>query len=253
MIRGEGACLVCGKPIRYFDKMKKMECVFCHKEFESNACCEEGHFVCDECHEKRGVEVILRECETTASRDPIEIMRKLMEDPYIYMHGPEHHIMAGAALLTAYHNCGGQIDLKEALEEMRSRGSKYPGGACGMWGACGAALSAGICFSIMTSSSPLSVETWGLGNRLTAACLSAIGETGGPRCCKRDSFTALHEAVKFIGKNLGIVLEEPEQLLCRFSDRNSQCIRFRCPYYPGRRNGSKNTLTGIQNTNEVSK
>ena len=95
--------------------------------------------------------------------------------------------------------------------------------------------------------------SWGLGNRLTAACLSAIGETGGPRCCKRDSFTALHEAVKFIGKNLGIVLEEPEQLLCRFSDRNSQCIRFRCPYYPGRRNGSKNTLTGIQNTNEASK
>ena len=144
MIRGEGACLVCGKPIRYFDKMKKMECVFCHKEFESNACCEEGHFVCDECHEKRGVEVILRECETTASRDPIEIMRKLMEDPYIYMHGPEHHIMAGAALLAAYYNCGGQIDLKEALEEMRSRGSKYPGGACGMWGCCGAAVSTGI-------------------------------------------------------------------------------------------------------------
>ena len=81
MIRGEGACLVCGKPIRYFDKMKKMECVFCRKEFESNACCEEGHFVCDECHEKQGVEVILRGCETTVSRNPIEIMRKLMEDP----------------------------------------------------------------------------------------------------------------------------------------------------------------------------
>ena len=27
MTRGEGACLVCGKPIIYFDKAKKMKCV----------------------------------------------------------------------------------------------------------------------------------------------------------------------------------------------------------------------------------
>lgn len=28
-----------------------------------------------------------------------------------HMHGPEHHIMVGAALLTAYKNAGGDIDL----------------------------------------------------------------------------------------------------------------------------------------------
>ena len=116
MTRGEGACLVCGKPIIYFDKAKKMECIMCHKTFESYASCEDGHFVCDECHEKRGVEVILRECKKTDSRNPVEIMQKLMEDPYIYMHGPEHHIMAGAALLAAYHNSGGEIELEGAME-----------------------------------------------------------------------------------------------------------------------------------------
>lgn len=246
-------CLVCGQALEYLVRQEPMICSFCGKTFLSNTKCREGHYVCDACHEKQGIREILEICRRETSTNPAEILVKMMENPYVYMHGPEHHVMVGAALLTACHNAGREMDFPAVLEEMRDRGSQIPGGACGMWGACGAALSAGICFSIMTSSSPLSVETWGLGNRLTAACLSAIGETGGPRCCKRDSFTALHEAVKFIGKNLGIVLEEPEQLLCRFSDRNSQCIRFRCPYYPRRRNGSKNTLTGIQNTNEASK
>ena len=231
MIRGEGACLVCGKPIRYFDKMKKMECVFCHKEFESNACCEEGHFVCDECHEKQGVEVILRECETTASRNPIEIMQKLMEDPYIYMHGPEHHIMAGAALLAAYHNCGGQIDLKEALEEMRSRGSKYPGGACGMWGCCGAAVSTGMFVSIVTKATPLTGKSWRLSNQMTARALGALAELGGPRCCKRNCFTAVKEAVGFAKGNLGVEMELPEQIRCGFSAENKECLKVHCPYF----------------------
>ena len=48
--------------------------------------------------------------------------------PFCHMHGPEHHIMVGSALLTAYHNAGGQIDLPKALSEMISRGSKVPGG-----------------------------------------------------------------------------------------------------------------------------
>ncbi|MCG8399661.1 DUF5714 domain-containing protein, partial [Bacillus atrophaeus] len=77
----------------------------------------------------------------------MEILQKIMECPYIYMHGPEHHVMVGAALLTAWHNGGGQIDFPAALEEMKKRGSQIPGGICGLWGTCGAAVSAGIFFS----------------------------------------------------------------------------------------------------------
>lgn len=47
MRRGEGACLVCGKSITYFDKARKMECMICHETFESHASCEDGHYVCD--------------------------------------------------------------------------------------------------------------------------------------------------------------------------------------------------------------
>ena len=231
MTRGEGACLVCGKPLQYFETMRKMECVFCHREFESNASCEDGHFVCDECHEKKGVEVILRECKTTASKNPIEIMQKLMEDSYIYMHGPEHHIMAGAALLVAYHNSGGKIELEGALEEMKARGSKYPGGACGMWGCCGAAVSVGMFMSIVTKATPLTGKSWRLSNQATAKALIALAGLGGPRCCKRNCFTAVKEAVEFVRENLGISMELPEKIQCDFSDENQQCLKKNCPYY----------------------
>lgn len=59
--------------------------------------------------------------------------------------------MVGAALLTAYRNAGGKIDLKRALSEMVSRGKEIPGGSCGFWGACGAGISAGIYLSIVTA------------------------------------------------------------------------------------------------------
>ena len=41
MARNQGACLVCGRPIIYFERAQKMECVMCHGEFESHASCEE--------------------------------------------------------------------------------------------------------------------------------------------------------------------------------------------------------------------
>lgn len=55
----------------------------------------------------------------------------MMSMSFCHMHGPEHHIMVGAALLTAYKNAGGNIDLNKALLEMYSRGKDVPGGVCG--------------------------------------------------------------------------------------------------------------------------
>ena len=148
------------------------------------------------------------------------------------MHGPEHHILVGAALLAAYKNAGGKVDsFEDALEEMRHRGSEYPGGACGMWGCCGAAVSTGIFMSIILKATPLTGKSWGRANRMTARALEAIGEAGGPRCCKRDSFKAVTEAVNFVEKELGVKMELPEKICCTFSDENAQCLKAKCPYY----------------------
>lgn len=243
MARNVGACLVCGKPIVYYEKAQKMECAMCHGIFESHASCEDGHYVCDECHARQGIQVILEGCRESTEKNPIVIVQRLMEDPYIYMHGPEHHVMVGAALLTAYKNCGGfkecsdsvseeeQSVFEKALEEMKARGGEYPGGACGLWGCCGAAVSTGIFMSIITKATPLTGKSWRLSNQMTSRALEAIAELGGPRCCKRNSFTAVKEAVGFVKEKLGVAMELSEKIECSFSGENQQCLKKHCPYY----------------------
>ena len=230
---GRGGCLLCGQELVYHKEAVEMTCALCGRKEKGHAACQAGHYVCDACHEKKGLEAIRRICMETSLRDPIAIMQAVMEDPFIYMHGPEHHVMAGAALLAAYHNCGGQICLEEALGQMEERGSQIPGGVCGFWGCCGAGVSAGIFMSIVTGATPLAGKSWGLSNRMTARALEAMGEIGGPRCCKRDTFTAVREAVRMAGEELGVGMELPERIVCTFSGENRQCLRGKCPYYQG--------------------
>ncbi|MBQ1252237.1 MAG: SAM-dependent methyltransferase [Firmicutes bacterium] len=222
-------CLICGAPLKYLETEKEMECFLCHKKAQSNACCEQGHYVCDECHSK-GVDSILGLCLKEESKDPLEIFGKLVDLPFCHMHGPEHHILVGSALLTAYKNSGGDIDLAKALAEMQVRGGKVPGGICGFWGSCGAAISTGIFVSIVTGSTPLAEKEWGLCNLMTSRVLNAVGTIGGPRCCKRNGYTAIREAVGFAAEHLGVTMELSE-IICRHREQNNQCIGTRCPYF----------------------
>ena len=83
--------------------------------------------------------------------------------------------MVGSALLVAYKNAGGEIDLPEALLEMMNRGKAVPGGACGFWGACGAGISTGMFISIISGATPLKNEPWGLANKMTSKHLTQSG------------------------------------------------------------------------------
>ncbi len=222
-------CLICGAPLTYLEQNELMECSICHKKEPSKTVCEKGHYICNECH-TQGLDGIIGVCLSEQSKNPIVILQKLMALPFCHMHGPEHHVMVGAALLTAYRNAGGEIDLPKALAEMQARGRKIPGGACGFWGACGAGVSAGIFVSIVTGSTPLATEAWGLSNKMTASALEAIGTVGGPRCCKRDSYLAIIKAVEFAKDNLGVTMESGD-VICTHSSQNNQCIQTRCPFY----------------------
>ena len=223
-------CIICKAPLEYLEKDELMECAICHKKEYSKTRCVNGHYVCNECHTS-GVDLIISLCLEEKSRNPFEIINKMMEQPFCHMHGPEHHIMVGSALLTAYRNAGGDIDLKTALVEMLHRGKAVPGGACGFWGACGAAISSGMFISIISKSTPLAKEPWGLSNLMTSRSLEAIGKIGGPRCCKRDSYLSLISAVNFAKEHFGIEMECPD-IICHFSSHNNQCLGRRCPFSP---------------------
>ena len=173
-------CLICGAALEYLQRDEEMECAVCHRRQESRTRCVNGHYVCSACHMK-GLDSILALCLRSGSRDPAKILEEMMSLPFCHMHGPEHHVMVGAALLTAYRNAGGALDLPAALSEVVSRGSAVPGGACGFWGACGAGISTGMYLSIVTGATPLSRQAWGLANQMTARALAAIGTHGGPR------------------------------------------------------------------------
>lgn len=227
------ACLICGAPLRYQTTAEEMTCAVCGRTFSSNAVCANGHFVCDECHAAPAVAAIRYISMTTTSKNPIEITTAMMNCPSVHMHGPEHHILAGAALLAAYHNAGGRLNLSGSLAEMIRRGSMVPGGSCGFAGACGAALSAGIFYSIGTKTNPLSTESWGEANLLTAACLTAIGSHGGPRCCKRDTYLAVRTTVPYVSGHLGITMELPDRICCTFSAGNRECLGDHCPFFDG--------------------
>ncbi|MCR4600966.1 MAG: SAM-dependent methyltransferase [Clostridia bacterium] len=221
-------CLICKAPLEYLETDELMECAICHKKENSKTRCTEGHYVCNECH-TAGLDSIKGLCLRERSRNPVEIIEKMMAMPFCHMHGPEHHVMVGAALLTAYKNAGGDIDLKSALAEMMNRGRSVPGGACGFWGACGAGISSGMFVSIISKSTPLAREPFALSHRMTAGALGKIGEIGGPRCCKRDSFISILSATEFVKENFGVEMESAE-IVCSYSARNNQCIGIDCPF-----------------------
>ena len=231
MNKHKKGCLICGKPIVYSKTEYEARCIGCNQVFSANAECEGGHFICDVCHSLESMPVIYYHCIHTDQRDPYAIAYEIMQNPAVNMHGPEHHVLIGSALLAAYHNCGGKVDLPEALEIMRQRGSQVPGGICGFWGNCGAGVSAGIFMSIVTGSTPLADVSWKLSNLMTSECLKNIAEYGGPRCCKRDGFLAIKTAVRFVAEHLKIQMEFPEKVECHFSHRNKQCLIKQCPFY----------------------
>ena len=221
-------CLICRAPLEYLEKAVEMECEICHKKELSKTRCVNGHYVCNECH-TQGLDAVIGLCLAETSKDPVTIIEKMMAMPFCHMHGPEHHVMVGAALLTAYRNAGGNIDLRDALSEIMERGSSVPGGACGFWGACGAGISSGIFISIISGSTPLKNEPFALSHKMTSASLAKIGEIGGPRCCKRDSFLSILTAIDFVKEHFGIEMEKRD-VICSWSSHNNQCIGNRCPF-----------------------
>ena len=222
-------CLICHAPLEYLENEELMECAICHRQEYSRTRCVNGHYVCNECH-MQGLDQVVEICYHLNSSDPLEILEAMMALPQIHMHGPEHHILVGAALLTAYYHAGGDIDLQTAIPEIFSRGKQVPGGACGFWGACGSAISTGMFISIITHATPLSERSYQQANAMTSHALSAIAKVGGPRCCKRNAYLSILTAVHYVKEHLGVYMQV-HPVTCRRQAQNHQCLLTRCPFY----------------------
>ena len=69
---------------------------------------------------------------------------------------------------------------------------------------------------------------------MTAKSLNAIGDVGGPRCCKRNSYLAILSAIDYVWEHFGIAMEKPA-VVCSHSAENNQCIGKRCPFWKANR------------------
>ncbi len=180
--------------------------------------------------EERGKKII-EACLLEKSENPIEIFCNIAQMDFVRIHGPEHHVLDGAALLTAFSNAGGKIDLQNSLSELMRRGLQMPGATCGMWGVCGAVSSMGAALSIIDGTGPLSSDaSWGKHMEFTSEALYSLSQAGGPRCCKRDAFLSFQKAIQYVNKNYDIELQN-KKIECCFSEKNEQCIKERCPLY----------------------
>ena len=174
---------------------------------------------------------IIKACMQEKSKNPADIFCRIARQDFIRIHGPEHHMLDGAALLTAYANAGGELDLEAGLKELMRRGLQMPGATCGMWGICGAVSSMGAALSIIDGTGPLSADdSWGKHMGFTSDALRSLSQVGGPRCCKRDAMIAFKYGIEYVNTHYGVILEQ-EETKCDYSSVNMQCIKERCPYY----------------------
>jgi hypothetical protein len=180
-------------------------------------------------------QLIVDACQNERSANPVAVFRRLAAQPFVRMHGPEHHVLDGAAFLVAYRNAGGEVDLSVALAELQKRGLAMPGAMCGLWGMCGSAASVGAALSILEGTGPLTAtSSWGSHMELASGILSAESAIGGPRCCKRNAYVALQKATAYARERFGVAMEGGP-ISCGYSDRNAQCLGARCPFHPSQR------------------
>jgi len=226
-------CIVCGGELVYSGQAADETCSLCGATEATNARCSRGHFICNDCHSGSANDLIERYCVKSDSCDPQTMALALMRHPSLKMHGPEHHFLVPAVLLASCCNrTGTPHDIKvERIAKARQRAGDVKGGFCGLQGACGAAIGAGIFVSVMTGATPLADRERMLANLMTAECLRAIAENGGPRCCKREVFWTIQTAVGFIRREFGVELAAEPLPPCPFSGLNRDCIGDRCRFF----------------------
>jgi hypothetical protein len=228
-------CLICGEELVYTQDSNKHTCEYCNSEKPSNTVCKNGHFVCDDCHQSPAYKIIKELCVSTKLKDPFEIAIMLMKLPQIKMHGPEHHFLVPAALIAAFANNFpkklNNDEKSKLIDEAEKRAKNVLGGFCGFYGACGAGIGNGIFISLLQGATPLSENEWRQCNNITANTLLTISEYGGPRCCKRNTFLALHEAIVFLHYELDCSLKANNKIKCEFHSLNKECLKSKCPYH----------------------
>jgi MoaA/NifB/PqqE/SkfB family radical SAM enzyme/SAM-dependent methyltransferase len=223
-------CMRCGSSLVYLERDRPERCVFCGEVQPANAVCERGHFVCDRCHSRDAVSVVQHLCLTSTETDMIDLLNRIRRHPAVPMHGPEHHFALPGVIVAAYRNSGGAAGQTEILSAIE-RGRGVPGGSCGFWGACGAALGVGIAFALLLQSNPVKADERQIVQHVTAQLLQTSSEVKAARCCQRETWMALQKAAELSELLLPLPLRAAGRTRCGQRGLNRECAGPDCPFY----------------------
>ena len=93
----------------------------------------------------------------------------------------------------------------------------------------------GAAFSLLEGTGPLSKdEAYADHLDFTSDCLKKMARIGGPRCCKRNAFLVLEEAIAHANSRFGVEFSIKGPIVCDYFSRNPDCKRNGCPYFPKR-------------------
>lgn len=223
-------CMACGQPLDYFEQAVPVSCMHCGLRSQSAILCPAGHYVCDACHSAGSLAQLAALASEITESAPEDILEAFLALPDLPMHGPEHHAMAGLALLSACQRIG--VNLPENfIEETIRRSLQIPGGTCGYHGACGGAISLGVAVSLLTGATPLTGLARGMAHRATALALTKCADDQA-RCCKRALRSTVATGRVFFAEELGIEFPQPTgQQYCRDMSRNRECAKQQCAYF----------------------
>ncbi len=221
-------CMVCGEDLIYPDKEVKLDCHYCGQQGSANAHCENEHFVCDQCHSEDALDVMEHLCDESTETDMLEILARLRKHPSIPVHGPEHHALMPAIIVTAYRNSGRKIE-EDLIATAIRRGHQIIGGSCAFTGICGSASGVGIAFSLLLQANPVKAEQRQIVQHMTQQVLADIAELKAARCCQRDCWLGLKKAAELSKEYLPITLQADAVIGCYQRHQNKECIGMECP------------------------
>jgi MoaA/NifB/PqqE/SkfB family radical SAM enzyme/SAM-dependent methyltransferase len=227
----DSGCLVCGAALVYHATEQETACHFCGKILPANACCLQGHFVCDSCHTGDTLGLIEHLCGATIETDPISLFQEIRRHPSIPLHGPQYHALVPGVLLACLRNAGQPVTGK-ILHAAIQRGGEVSGGSCGFMGICGAATGVGITFSVLLEATPLKSAARQTVQNIVQQVLAEIAGYEAARCCQRDCWIALRSGMRLARDLFALDLPGVEPFACSQMARNKECLGASCPLWP---------------------
>nr|WP_302595742.1 DUF5714 domain-containing protein [uncultured Cellulosilyticum sp.] len=227
-----GKCLKCNGELKHSDHLVFAKCTECGVEEKTYIQCENGHYYCNTCASKSVINKLYKMVPLISQKNPCEIAEMLFVECGICGNSP--HPLTTAAFLIAYKNLTGKITDNDVYEGI-DRALKIPGGWCGYYGNCGAAVGLGVAFAIINKSTPMSDEERNIANIATAEGLLSVADQGGPRCCTASVRRVLEKSIEVANTylNVSFPLYEHEMKPCWQSKYNDVCRHNKCKYFKG--------------------